>query len=29
MFCQRNGVPVGEDYIEEVRKYEKEVLAKR
>jgi len=28
-FCLRNGVPVGEDFIREVRKYEKEVTSKR
>ena len=29
MFCLRNGVPVGESYIAEVQKYEKEVTSKR
>lgn len=29
MFCLRNGVPVGESYIAEVHKYEKEVTSKR
>jgi L-rhamnose isomerase len=28
-YCLRSGVPVGEDYIEEILKYEKEVLTKR
>ena len=29
MFCLRNGVPAGDDFIPEVQKYEKEVLSKR
>ena len=29
MFCLRNGVPVGNDYIREVEKYETEVTSKR
>ena len=29
MFCLRNGVPVGEDFIKYVEKYEKEVTSKR
>lgn len=29
MFCLRNNVPVGESFIEEVQKYEKEVTSKR
>lgn len=29
MFCLRNGVPVGEEFIAEVERYEKEVLSKR
>lgn len=29
MFCLRNGVPVGNDYISEVEKYETEVTSKR
>ena len=28
-YCLKSNVPVGEDYIEEIRKYEKEVLLKR
>jgi L-rhamnose isomerase len=28
-YCYKNNVPVGEDYIEEILKYEKEVLLKR
>ena len=28
-FCLKNGVPVAQDYIEEIMKYEKEVLGKR
>ena len=28
-FCEQNGVPVGEDWIEEMKKYEAEVLVKR
>jgi len=28
-YCMKNNVPVGEDYIEEVAKYEKDVLLKR
>ncbi len=28
-YCLKNNVPVGQDYIEEIRKYEKEVLLKR
>lgn len=28
-FCEKNGVPVGEDWLKEVKKYEKEVLSKR
>jgi L-rhamnose isomerase len=28
-YCLMNDVPVGYDYIEEIRKYEKEVLLKR
>lgn len=28
-FCLKNNVPVGEDYIAEIEKYEKEVLSKR
>jgi len=28
-FCLKSGVPVGQDYIEEILKYEKEVLGKR
>lgn len=28
-FCYRNNVPVGEEYISEIEKYEKEVLSKR
>lgn len=28
-FCLKNKVPVGEDYIEEISRYEKEVLSKR
>ena len=29
MFCQKNGVPVGEEFIAEVNKYEAEVTSKR
>ena len=29
MFCLRNGVPVGEDFMKEVQRYEREVLSKR
>ena len=29
MFCLKNGVPVGEEYIAEVQKYEQEVTSKR
>lgn len=29
MFCLRNNVPVGESFIEEIQKYEKEVTSKR
>ena len=29
MFCQKNGVPVGEEYIAAVEKYEAEVTSKR
>lgn len=29
MFCLKNSVPVGEDYIEDVRQYEKDVTSKR
>lgn len=29
MFCLRNGVPVGEDFVAEVQKYERDVLSKR
>ncbi|EXG77713.1 L-rhamnose isomerase [Xylanibacter oryzae DSM 17970] len=28
-FCMKNGVPVGEDYIKEIEKYEADVLSKR
>ena len=28
-YCMKNNVPVGQDYIEEIVKYEKEVLSKR
>jgi L-rhamnose isomerase len=28
-YCLKNKVPVGQDYIEEIKKYEKEVLLKR
>nr|MBP8778015.1 L-rhamnose isomerase [Bacteroidaceae bacterium] len=28
-FCLKNGVPVGEDYITEIQKYEREVTSKR
>jgi L-rhamnose isomerase len=28
-YCLKNNVPVGQDYIEEIKKYEKEVLMKR
>ena len=28
-FCRRNGVAVGESYIGEIEKYEKEILSKR
>ena len=28
-FCLQNNVPVGEDYIPEIQRYEKEVLSKR
>jgi L-rhamnose isomerase len=28
-YCLKNNVPVGQDYIEEIRKYEREVLIKR
>jgi L-rhamnose isomerase len=28
-FCMQNDVPVGEDYIPEIQKYEREVLSKR
>ena len=28
-FCEKNGAPVGEEWIEEVEKYEREVLSKR
>jgi len=28
-YCMKNNVPVGEDYITEIVKYEKEVLSKR
>lgn len=28
-FCEKNGVPVGADWLDEVKKYEKEVLLKR
>ena len=29
MFCLRNGVPVGEDFVAEVQKYERDVLSGR
>ena len=29
MFCLKNGVPAGEDYIPEIEKYEKDVLSRR
>lgn len=29
MFCLRNGVPVGEEYITEIQRYEREVTSKR
>jgi L-rhamnose isomerase len=29
MFCLKNNVPVGEEFIPEIRKYEKEVTGKR
>ncbi|MBO5983984.1 MAG: L-rhamnose isomerase, partial [Rikenellaceae bacterium] len=29
MFCLKNGVPVGEEYIAEINKYEAEVTSKR
>ncbi|MDR1747400.1 MAG: L-rhamnose isomerase [Tannerella sp.] len=29
MFCLKNGVPAGEDYIAEIQKYEKDVTSKR
>ena len=29
MFCLRNNVPVGEDFIPEIQKYEAEVTSKR
>ena len=29
MFCQMNNVPVGESFIAEVEKYEREVTSKR
>ena len=29
MFCLQNDVPVGEDYIAEIEKYEAEVTSKR
>ena len=29
MFCLRNNVPVGEDFIAEIQKYEREVTSKR
>ena len=28
-YCMKNNVPVGQEYIEEIVKYEKEVLLKR
>ena len=28
-FCEKNGVPVGADWLKEVKKYEAEVLSKR
>ena len=28
-FCERNGVPAGESYLEEIEKYEREVTLKR
>ncbi len=28
-YCMKNNVPVGQDYIDEIVKYEKEVLSKR
>lgn len=28
-FCLKNGVPVGEEYISEIERYEREVTAKR
>ena len=29
MFCLRNGVPVGEEYITEIQRYERDVTSKR
>ena len=29
MFCLRNNVPVGEEFIAEIQKYEREVTSKR
>ena len=28
-FCEKNGVPVGTDWLKEVKKYEAEILSKR
>jgi L-rhamnose isomerase len=28
-YCMKNDIPVGQDYIDEIVKYEKEVLLKR